>query len=118
MLPQKRSDYLTKDFEAGETVMATEVEFLRLLERWLTDGNIVTMASLKSTYVKIASENGFESSDISRKKLKELIMEEVLNVEFCRPRKVHESESVVLKPTRDFAIAEAEIRDKSLSDEL
>ena len=76
------------------------------------------MASLQSTYMNIASENGFESPDISRKKVKDLIMEEIPNVEFCKPRKVNESERVVLKSARDFAIAEAEIRDESLSDEL
>ena len=42
-------------------------------------------------------------------------MEEIPNVEFCKPRKVKESERVV---SRDFAISEAEIRDESLSDEL
>ena len=98
--------------------MATEIEFLSLLEGWLTDGNIITMASLQSTYMNIASENGCESPDISRKKLKDLIMEEIPNVEFCKPRKANESERVVLKSTRDFATAEAEVRDESLSDEL
>ena len=98
--------------------MATEIEFLSLLEGWLTDGSIIAMASLQSTYMNIASENGCESPDISRKKLKYLIMEEIPNVEFCKPRKVNESERVVLKSTGDFAIAEAEIRDESLSDEL
>ena len=68
--------------------------------------------------MNIASENGCESPDISRKKLKDLIMEEIPNVEFCKPRKANESERVVLKSTRDFAIAEAEVRDESLSDEL
>ena len=68
--------------------------------------------------MNIASENGCESPDISRKKLKDLIMEEIPNVEFCKPRKANESERVVLKSTREFAIAEAEVRDESLSDEL
>ena len=45
-------------------------------------------------------------------------MDEIPNVEFCKPRKANESEHVVLKSTRDFAIAEAEARDESLSDEL
>ena len=118
LLRQKRSDYLTKDSEAVEAVLATEIEFLSLLEGWLTDGNIITMVSLQSTYMNIASENGCEYPDISRKKLKDLIMEEIPNVEFCKPRKANESERVVLKSTRDFAIAEAEVRDESLSDEL
>ena len=118
LLQQKRLDYLTKDSEAVEAVLATEIEFLSLLEGWLTDGNIITMASLQSTYMNIASENGCESPDISRKKLKDLIMEEIPNVEFCKPPKANESERVVLKSTRDFAIAEAEVHDESLSDEL
>ena len=59
------------------------MEFLSLYERWLTDSNIVTMTSLQSTHMKIASENGCESPDISRKKFNELIMEEIPNVEFC-----------------------------------
>ena len=46
LLQQKRLDYLTKDSEAVEAVLATEIEFLSLLEGWLTDGNIITMASL------------------------------------------------------------------------
>ena len=49
----------------------------------MTDRNIVTMTSLQSTYMNIASENVCESPDISRKKLKELIMVEILDVEFC-----------------------------------
>ena len=98
--------------------MATEIEFLSLLEGWLTDDNIITMASLQSTYMNIASENGCESPDISRKKLKDLIMEEIINVEVCKPWKANESERVILKSTRDFAIAEAEVCDESLSDEL
>ena len=65
-----------------------------------------------------ASEDGCESPDMSRKKLKDLIMEEIPDVEFCKPRKANESERVVLKSTRDFVIAEAEVRDESLSDEL
>ena len=76
------------------------------------------MASLQSAYMNIASENGCESPDVSRKKLKELITEEIPNVELCKPRKINESEHVVLKSTHDFAIAEAEIHDESLSDEL
>ena len=118
LLRQKRLDYLTKYSEAVEAVLATEIECLSLLEGWLTDGNIITMASLQSTYMNIASENGCEGPDISRKKLKDLIMEEIPNVEFCKPRKANESERVVLKFTRGFAIAEAEVRDESLSDEL
>ena len=66
----------------------------------------------KSTYMNIASENGCESPDISGKKLKNLIMEEIQNVEFCKPRKANEFERVVLKSTRDFAIAKAEVRDE------
>ena len=54
------------------------------------------MASLQSTYMNIASENGCENPHTSRKKLKELIMEEILNVEFCQPWKVNESKHVVL----------------------
>ena len=50
--------------------------------------------------------------------LKELIMTEIQNVKFCKPWKVNESKGVVLKSPSDFAIAEAEICDKCLSDEL
>ena len=72
-----------------------------------------------ATYMNIASENGCESPDTSGKKLQDLIMEEIPNVELCKPLKVDESERVrVLKSTCDFAIAEAGIRDESLSDEL
>ena len=117
-MTKKRVDYLTKDSEAAEVVFATEIEVLSLLKGWLTDSNIVTMASLQSAFLNIASENGCESPDIPRKKLRELIMEEIPNVKFCRPQKVNESERVVLKFTCDFAIAEAEIRDESLGDEL
>ena len=46
LLQQKRLDYLTKDSEAVEAVLATEIEFLSLLEGWLTDDNIITTASL------------------------------------------------------------------------
>ena len=51
--------------------------------------------SLQSTDMDIASENGCERPDISGKKLKDLIMEEIPNVVFCKPRKVNESERVV-----------------------
>ena len=65
------------------------MDFLSLLEGWLTDTNIFTMTSLQSTYMNIASESGCESPDISRRKLKELIMEEIPNVEFCGIRADH-----------------------------
>ena len=51
LLRQKRLDYLTKDSEAAGAVLATEIEFLSLLEGWLTDGNIITMTSFQSTYM-------------------------------------------------------------------
>ena len=56
--------------KAVEAVLVIEMEFLSLLEGWLIDSNIVTMTSLQSTFMNIVSENGCESLDISRKKLK------------------------------------------------
>ena len=91
-----------------ESHIATDIEFISILGGWLEDGNIMCMATLEKTYNSIAHENGIELPIMNRKKLKQLILEGIPNVEFSKPKKVNEPERVMLRITKDAAVAQAE----------
>ena len=77
-----------------KSMIATEIEFINILEGWLEDGNAISMASLEKTYLNIAHENGTEHQTVCREKLKQLLIDEIANVEFSKPNRANESEHV------------------------
>ena len=92
----------------AETEIASEIEFLSLLDSLLADGNILSMSSLQATCHNIRAANGVKSPRVERKKLKLLIQEEISDVEFSNPLRKNESERVSLKQTKDKALSNVE----------
>lgn len=91
--------------EIAEADYAAEIEFINLIENLLSDGSILNMNSLVKTYRNIRVANGVKEPDVSKKKLKQLILERIPNVVFSKPLQANESERISLPTTKDKAIA-------------
>ena len=89
---------------------AAEIEFLSLVKHLLFRGEILPMAEIESTYTAIRESNGVVRPEISRKKIKTLLVDTIQDVEFSKPNIVTQSERTSLKVTKDKALLEAEER--------
>ena len=88
-----------------ERRIATAISFL---EGGLMDGKVLGMEIVESWFANIASKNGLEDARMCRKKLKQMILIEIPDVEFCKPKRVNEAERILIKKTSDAAISQAE----------
>lgn len=71
----------------------------------------MNMSELQALYESILTENGVINKTSSRKALKELIRNEIDDVEFHQPKRRNESERVTIKETRDAAVQLSEESD-------
>lgn len=85
---------------AGE--IDAEVEFQ------LLDANLISMAVLHESYVSILLANNANNCTFSHKRMKKLLLREIPDLEFHKPKCVNEPERVSIKCTRDAAIQHAE----------
>ena len=88
--------------------IASNIKFFSLVEGALQDGSIANMESLQEVYVGIQSANNVQNPDCSRKKLRQLILEEIPEIEFHKATRSNESDRVTIKKTWDAAIHLAE----------
>ena len=65
---------------------------------------IMNMSQLQAAYDTISQENNVKAKTCSRKAIKKLTQADIEGVEFHKPKRVNESESVSIKESRDVAI--------------
>ena len=90
------------------SVIAAEIEFLTMTEMTLREGKIATMSELQAAFESILEANNVGNPTSNRKGLKQLLQNEIPDIEFHRAKRVNESERVSIKSTRDTAIQMAE----------
>lgn len=90
--------------ERNTSNLAADIEFISLLEQELENGNIISMSLLETTYGYIREKNLVANTRTCRKKLKQMISEEIQGVEFHVSSKRNEAEKVSLKRARDRAV--------------
>lgn len=113
----RKSSTDTSSNSAATAEIAAKIEFLTTTEIALRNGNILTMSELEATHENILKENGVEMKTQSRKSLKQLLLSEIDDIEFHRPKRVNESERVTIKQTRDAAVQLSE-HDSDVSDDM
>lgn len=81
-----------------------------MLEDFLTQGNVTSIADLNNTYINVCFSNGVDSSTRlkSKRELKAFLEEEVPGFEISVRRQKNESERVFLKETKTIAIGKLE----------
>ena len=94
--------------------IAAKVEFLTVADITLGNGNIIPISQLQSAYKGILSANNVDDKIITRKALKQLLQNEITNIEFQRPKRVNEPERVSVKTGHDKAIQKAEDQDSMI----
>ncbi|EDO31466.1 predicted protein [Nematostella vectensis] len=120
----KVSNVLRKpDFEAEVPVrmagqIAAKVEFLTVTDISLSGGNIIPISQLQAAYKEILHANNVPDSNVHRKSLKQLLKDEIPDVDFHRPKRVNEPERVSVKIGRDQAIQIAEEQNEIDDDEM
>ena len=65
---------------------------------------IMNMSQLQAAYDTISQESNLKAKTYSRKAIKKIIQSEIEDVEFHKPKRVNESETVSIKESRDVAI--------------
>ena len=98
--------------------IAARIEFLTTTEVSLRNGNVLLMSELQDAYNSILKENGVDDKTVSRKSLKDILISEINDVEFNKPKRVNESERVTVKGTRDAAVQLIEEDENDLRDEM
>ena len=90
--------------ESAESELAAEIEFLEEVKMGLQAGEIQTMNDLSVKFNAIRENNGVDKPDISKIKLKQILNENIDDVQFSMPVRRNESERVTVKKTSDRAI--------------
>lgn len=90
------------------SVIAAEIEFLTMTEMTLREGKIATMSELQAAFESILEANNVGNPTSNQKGLKQLLQNEIPDIEFHRAKRVNESERVSIKSTRDTVIQMAE----------
>ena len=83
---------------------AARVEFLAMTETALREGKILTMSDLQSTFEEVLRANDVSNATCSRKALKLLLLSEISDIEFHKPKRLNEADRVTIKETQDEAI--------------
>ena len=94
--------------------IAAKVEFLTTTELTLKEGRILTKCDLQKAFENILEENNVANPTCNRKVLRQILQDEIPNIEFHKPKRVNESERVTIVVTRDAAIQLSE--DKNTTD--
>lgn len=102
-----RSKFSTENSKLQNQALATDIEFIKMLESFLLGGNVTNMAYLEDKYKEIGLANNVDECYIkSRKQLRMLIEYELqhLGVEFTAPTRKNESYIISLKSIKDAAL--------------
>ena len=81
-------------------------------------GKIVPISQLQAAYKEIINAKNIANESMNRKALKQLLQNEIADIEFYRPKRVNESETVSVKKGRDRAIQQTEDQDDMKDDEI
>lgn len=84
--------------------ITAKIELLSTTEMALKNGNVLLISDLQATYEDIRKDNEVVNTACSRKAVKQLIANEINDVEFHGPQQVNESERVTVKKTRDAVV--------------
>lgn len=98
--------------------ITAQIEFLTMTERTLRSGKVATMSELQYAFESILESNNVENPRGGRKALKELLLQEIPEIEFHAPKHVNESERVSIKKTRDEAIQMAEDQTANIASDM
>ena len=99
-----RKKSLERSEHSAVDEVAADIEFISQVEEALLDGEVLSMSDLHPAYKDIRSANCVQNADCSRKKVKDLIANEIPGVEFHKPRQRNKSELVSVKDTRDRVV--------------
>lgn len=83
---------------------AARIEFLAMTETALREGKILTTSDQQSTFEEVLRANDVANATCSRKALKLLLLSEISDIEFHKPKRLNETERVTIKKTREEAI--------------
>ena len=83
---------------------AARIEFLAMTQTALREGEILTMSELQNMFEEVLRVNDVQKATCSRKALKLLLLSEISDIEFHKPKRLNEAERVTIKETRDEAI--------------
>lgn len=83
---------------------AARIEFLAMTQTALREGEILTMSELQNMFEEVLRVNDVQKATCSRKALKLLLLSEIPDIEFQKPKRLNEAERVTIKETRDEAI--------------
>ena len=97
---------------------AARIEFLATTQTALREGEIHTMSELQNTFEELLRANDVKKATCSRKALKLLLLSEIPDIEFHKPRRMNESERVTIKETRDEAIQLSENAKAKCNEEM
>lgn len=75
-----------------------------MTETALREGKILTMSDQQSTFEEVLRANDVSNATCSRKALKLLLLSEISDIEFHKPKRLNEAERVTIKETREEAI--------------
>ena len=92
---------------SNAATIASDIEFIRLVEDFLSEGNVSCMSDLYTTYLNICCSNGLDpDSNIvrSRKNLKQFLYNEIPDIVFTPAKQRNSSARVSLSVTRDAAM--------------
>ena len=85
--------------------ISAKIEFTDIVKSMLSSGKVLTMAQIQDIYIKIRVKCSLENPAIDRKTIKDMLILKFPGlIEFHKPRKVNEAESVTFKIARDAAI--------------
>ena len=98
--------------------IAGKIEFLVMTEMALSEGQIITMSELQNAFEGILEANNVSHPTCSRKVLKQLLQNEIPEIEFHKPKRVNEAERVTIKKSRDAAIQLSETVNTACAEEM
>ena len=95
-----------------------KIEFLTLTDITLRDGKIVPISQLQDAYKEILNANNIANETMNRRALKQLLQNEIADIEFHRAKRVNELERVSIKKGRDRATQQTEDQDDTKNYEM
>ena len=95
-----------------------KIEFVTLTDITLRDAEIVPISQLQDAYKEILNANNIANETMNRRALKQLLQNEIADIEFHRPKRVNELERVSIKKGRDRATQQTEDQDDTKNYEM
>ena len=91
-------------YTKSSSYVACDVEFMELVDEFVSNVNVSTMADLHATYLNVYKSDGFHTDAIqvrSRKEVNQFLIEEIAQIVFTSARQRNSYERISIAPTRD-----------------